>query len=246
MTSIVPELQKIAPSAIIELFELQLVQALHGSNTIYRFHAGANAKAGWGEVTWAGNQYQRYPIEVDGFEYNGNGQLPRPKLRISNMLGLVSAVLVEVNLANRGNDLTGAKLTRIRTCARYLDAINFTGNVNPFGTPDPTAEAPREIYYVDRKTLENRDVVEFELAASLDLAGVRAPKRQCIANVCQWVYRSAECGYTGSNYFDENDNPVGTLAQDVCGKRLTSCEARFGFNNPLPYGSFPTVGTYYQ
>jgi lambda family phage minor tail protein L len=73
---------------------------------------------------------------------------------------------------------------------------------------------------------------------------VRAPKRQCIANICQWVYRSTECGYTGSNYFDANDNSVATLAADVCGKRLTSCKLRFGATSELPYGSFPGIGAY--
>ena len=39
------EVQKINPSAIIELFVLQLDTALHGANTIYRFHAGSNLNA---------------------------------------------------------------------------------------------------------------------------------------------------------------------------------------------------------
>jgi len=78
-----------------------------------------------------------------------------------------------------GNDLTGATFTRIRTMARFLDAVNFPGNTNPLGTPDPTAEFKRQIFIVDRKSAENREVVEFELAASTDMAGVRAPKRQC-------------------------------------------------------------------
>jgi lambda family phage minor tail protein L len=73
---------------------------------------------------------------------------------------------------------------------------------------------------------------------------VRAPKRQCIANICQWVYRSTECGYTGSSYWDANDNVVGTLAADVCGKRLSSCKLRFGATSELPYGSFPGIGAY--
>ena len=51
--------------------------------------------------------------------------------------------------------------------------------VNPLGTPDPTAEFPQEIYKIDRKSSENREVVQFELAAVFDLAGIRAPKRQC-------------------------------------------------------------------
>ena len=75
----VSELQKIAPSSVIELFELQLVAALHGSSTVYRFHAGSNMDAN-GELVWDSNSYQRLPLEMDGFEYSGNGQLPRPKI----------------------------------------------------------------------------------------------------------------------------------------------------------------------
>ena len=56
---------------------------------------------------------------------------------------------------------------------------NFPSNVNPYGTPDPNAEFPQEIYSIDRKSAENREVVTFELAAVIDLAGIRAPKRQC-------------------------------------------------------------------
>jgi lambda family phage minor tail protein L len=129
--------------------------------------------------------------------------------------------------------------------ARYLDAVNFPGGTNPYGTPDPTAEFPREIYYIDRKSAENRDVVEFELASAFDLAGVRAPKRQCISSVCQWKYRSAECGYTALNYFDANDNPVVNANQDVCGKRVSSCKVRFGANAELPFGSYAGVGTFF-
>ncbi len=171
------EVQKINPSAIIELFVLQLDNALHGATTIYRFHAGSNLNAN-GEIVFAGNTYLRFPIEATGFAYQ-RGQLPRPKVTISNATGLISSILVSVNQVTAGNDLTGATFTRIRTMARFLDAVNFPGNSNPLGTPDPTAEFKRQIFIVDRKSAENREVVEFELAASTDMAGVRAPKRQC-------------------------------------------------------------------
>ena len=171
------EVQKINPSAIIELFVLQLDTALHGANTIYRFHAGSNLNAN-GEIVFAGNSYLRFPIEATGFAYQ-RGQLPRPKVTISNATGLISSILVSVNQVTAGNDLTGSTFTRIRTMARFLDAVNFPGNTNPLGTPDPTAEFKRQIFIVDRKSAENREVVEFELAASTDMAGVRAPKRQC-------------------------------------------------------------------
>ena len=171
------EVQKINPSAIIELFVLQLDTALHGANTIYRFHSGSNLNAN-GEIVFAGNSYLRFPIQATGFA-DQRGQLPRPKVTISNATGLISSILVSVNQVTAGNDLTGATFTRIRTMARFLDAVNFPGNTNPLGTPDPTAEFKRQIFIVDRKSTENREVVEFELAASTDMAGVRAPKRQC-------------------------------------------------------------------
>lgn len=217
----VSDLQAVAPSAVIELFTLDLTIELHGVTETYRFHAGTSLNAN-GELVWNGNSYLRFPVEADGFEYNGQGQLPRPKIRVSNILGTITTILLGLP-----SGLERAKVTRIRTLARYIDAVNFPGNVNPYGTPDPTAEFPQEIYYIDRKTVENRELVEFELAAAFDLTGVRAPKRQCISSICQWVYRSAECSYTAAAYYDADDSPVGSAGEDVCGKRLSSCEARF-------------------
>lgn len=225
----VSELQKVAPSSVIELFEIQTVAALHGLDYTYRFHAGTSALAN-GRIYWDGNAYDRMPIECDGFEYSGNGQLPRPKLRASNIMGTISMILLTVNDTTAGNDLVGAKVTRIRTMARYIDAANFPGGVNPYGTPDPTAEFPREVYYIDRKVAETRDVVEWELASVFDLIGVRAPKRQCISNICQWVYRSTECGYSGPPVVDANDQPLPGVQPSPLGVVYNNAEAAFNIS----------------
>ena len=312
----VSALQEINPGAIIELFTLQLDATLHGSTTIYRFHNGSNLNAN-GEIVWAGNTYLRFPIICEGFEFTGTGTLPRPTISVSNIFGTLTAIMQNVNQTTVGNDLNGAKLTRIRTLARFLDAVNFapttttttstqtvadpsdaetvtytvtvanvggynifvingvnnpvitmkrgstyifnladatnathplriksdaggeqtttvsgtpgqagatvtyqpaypgapsdlryycsthgnamgntitmnnpntiqqttssttTSQSNPYGTPDPTAEYPQEIYKIDRKSAENRAVVQFELAASFDLANIRIPLRVC-------------------------------------------------------------------
>lgn len=238
------ELAKLQPSSVIELFEVKTSARLHGACEVYRFHSGVNAKAVSGHMVWAGETYYAWPVEAEGFEYSGNGTLPRPKVRIANVNAAITTVLLEVNQFTTGSDLVGAEVRRVRTLARFLDAQNFEGDINPFGSPDPGASLPDEIYYIDRKSVETFEVVEFELVAAFDLAGVRAPKRQTINNVCQWQYKSAECGYPGFPYFDENDNQVTTASQDVCGKRLTSCEKRFGVNAELPFGSFPGIGQY--
>jgi lambda family phage minor tail protein L len=215
----VSDLQSAAPSAIIELFELELNAAQHGVAETYRFHAGSSLNNN-GQLVWAGQSYLRFPVEADGFEYSGNGQLPRPKIRCSNIMGTITALLDSLP-----EGLEGAKVTRVRTLARYIDGANFPGGVNPYGTPDPTAEFPREIYYVDRKVVETRDVVEFELAAAFDLAGVRAPKRQCISSICQWTYRSAECGYSGKPIADANDRPLPSVTLSAQAMAFYSAEA---------------------
>ena len=171
------DLQSINPSAIIELFTLQLSTAIHGANTIYRFHNGSNLNAN-GEIVWNGNSYLRFPLKAEGFAFQ-RGQLPRPTLTVSNLSSVpsISAILLSVNETTPGNDLTGAVVTRIRTLAKFIDAVNFANGQN--ATADNTAEFPQEIYYIDRKSTETRDLVTWELAAVFDLAGVRVPKRQC-------------------------------------------------------------------
>lgn len=191
-TAIRSEIQKLAPSVVIELFVLDL--SLFSQGSVY-FHAGTNSLQQ--RLTWQGKTYEAFPIQVEGFEFNGNGQIPRPKLKVANVTGAITAMVLIYQ------DLVGAKITRKRTLAKYLDAVNFPGGVNP--TADPTAEFADDIYYVDRKSRETRDVIEFELAASFDLEGVNLPRRQIVQNVCPWRYRSSECGYTGTSYFDAND-----------------------------------------
>ena len=172
------ELQKIDPSSVIELFELQLDSALHGATTIYRFHDGSNTNSN-GQLVWAGNSYLRYPLQAEGFVFKtGSGSIPRPTITMSNIFGTITTYMAAVNQTTAGNDLCGAKVTRIRTLARYIDAANFSGGSNPFGTPDTSAKLPDEIFYIIRKISENRDAVQYELASIFDMQGLRIPKRQ--------------------------------------------------------------------
>jgi len=196
MATPVSELQKINPSNIVELFQLQLDTTIHGANTIYYFHNGVSENNN-GNLIFDNVEYTRMPIEANGFEFNGK-QLPRPQITISNILGTFTTII-----ATLPQGLEGAKVTRIRTLERYIDHINFDiGDIlledesellqendslvsqessdNPHGTPDPTATFPNEVYYIDRKVTETRDLIQFELAASFDLNGVRLPKRQVL------------------------------------------------------------------
>lgn len=137
----------------------------------------------------------------------------------------------------------GAQLEAGSVLSPY-QPVGAAWNANP--TADPGAELPLDVYFIDRKSAENKVMVEFELAAAFDLMGVQLPRRLIVQNYCPWAYRvnddSSGCSYTGTAYYDINDQPVGSAGQDVCGKRLTSCKLRHGENNPLPFGGMPTAG----
>lgn len=192
----VSELQKPNVDNIIELFQLELNTTMHGVSQTYYFHNGVGTLND-AELIFANNQYKRMSIEASGFEFNGK-QLPRPTLKVSNIFGDITTILLTLP-----QGLEGAKVTRIRTLRRYIDDINFEGGdilledsslllqeddslvdlesgQNPFGTPDSTATFPNEVFFIDRKSAENRAEVVFELAASFDLDGVRLPKRQVL------------------------------------------------------------------
>lgn len=223
------EIQKLNPSARVELFEVDLTA--QGDNKYY-FHAGTNGLLS--NIVWQGNSYLPWPCKASGFDYTSSGTLPRPKLALANVSGTITALLLALH------DCLGAKVTRRVTMAKWLDAVNFAGNVNP--TADPNSHFADEIYFIDRKATETKDLVEFELASAFDVTGVMLPRRQIIQNICPWRYRGAECGYTGTSYFNADDSPATGSSSDVCGKRLSSCKKRFGDNNELPFGGFPASG----
>ena len=141
------------------------------------------------KIIWQGNTYQRLPIVFEGAEFTGRGQVPRPTLTVANLGGIESSgsvltvtdLLLIVNLTTPHNDLADAKLTRITTLASELDAANFPSSSNPFGTPSSN-ELPQEIFFIDRKTTETREIVQFELVGALDQSNLKLPKRQVTRN----------------------------------------------------------------
>ena len=227
MNSIAAELQSLEPTAEIELFEL------HAPSKIYRFHAGTNEL--FGSVVWRGQEYLPFPIQAEGFSQSSDGTMPRPTLRVANIKGLVSQILLT-------DDITGYKVVRRMTMAKFLDAVNFIGGKNP--SADPESEYPQEIFFVSQRKAETKSMVEFELASVLELDNVQLPLRQIIQNACTWQYRSAQCGYTGGPCATIHDTPTSDPAQDQCGKRLSSCKLRHGTYSVLPFGGFPAAGLF--
>lgn len=227
--SALEDIQRLEAGGLLELWELD-ARSIGGD--IARFHGYSQS----GPIWWQGNEYTPWSIAADGFVRTG-GQQPRPQLMVGNVEGSISA------LCQHFEDLVGARITRRQTFAKYLDAENFDAG-NP--AADPTQELPPEIWRIDRKASEDRDLVLFELVSPLEFDDAQLPARQILAGRCGWItrggYRGPYCGYAGPPVADSNDEPTSEPAQDQCSGTVRGCRLRFGDNAPLPYGGFPAAG----
>ncbi|MGI4792892.1 MAG: hypothetical protein ACRYG8_02175, partial [Janthinobacterium lividum] len=105
-------------------------------------------------------------------------------------------------------------------------------------------------FRVDRKAVQNKHFVQWELAADFDQMNIRLPKRQVLRDACSETYRIfaqgnwhvGTCPYAGDAMYDVSNNQVFTPKDDVCNHRLSGCQKRFpGKNNPIPFGGWPGV-----
>ena len=237
--------QKLEPGNTVRLFEVD--GSAFGLDEVLRFHAynlshtpeeitaagGDDAKLAAKSIWWQGKEYGAWPCQIEGLEMATSGSTAQPTLTLANLNGSITALCL------RFEDMAQAKVTIHDTLAHYLDANNFPEG-NP--TADPEQEK-KQVYYIDRKSLENDETVEFELASPADLRGLQIPTRQ-IHSLCTWCsrgwYRTGKgCDYAGTRYFDENGQPVDDPSQDKCGGLFIDCQKRHGENNPVPFGGFP-------
>lgn len=243
------EAQNLALDKIVTMYELDFSTLLDvdtgslndnsGLQNVIRFTSDCLEDGS--PVVFGGYTYTQYPVDADGFERGSEGTLPTPTIKVSNVLGGISAILQEYN------DLVGATVRRIRTFRKFLDD-------QP--TADPDAFFPIEEYVVNRKVSQNKVYVEWELRSVLDLEGKYIPKRVCLRNICihryriwrvnadleeggQFDYSCTECPYTGNVYFNKEGNETNLPSEDACGKKLSDCKKRFGENAELPFGGFP-------
>ena len=197
------------PDTLIELYE---VDAGPGMG-ISRFHPGKIIND---DIVFGGFIYACLPIEADGFESKGDGSLPRPNLVVGNPEGIIS------DLIKRQDDLVGNKFKRIRVFLKFLDAVNFPENDNPFGTPDSEARFDDDIYVFNRKVSENKYYIEFELISPLEVENYKLPARLMIANYCPWKYRGIGCRY--GQRFDDKGPETDLKQQEDWGKKIFSPE----------------------
>lgn len=211
------EANKLQPSSVITLYEIDLtdvlfergrISSLTSANlqeeqiTTFRFHNNINLFGG--NIVFQGKTFYAIPISVTGLELSGSGTLPTPELTISTIEEASAALsLLKCQIASL-SDLVSAKIRIKKTFAKHLDSINYAGRKPPEGyDPDDTAEFPVQIFYVDQKLEESKLVLRYRLSSILDLFNVKLPKRLIFANACQWSYRGTGCCYIKSSLANE-------------------------------------------
>ncbi|MBD2815235.1 phage minor tail protein L [Xenorhabdus sp. Flor] len=183
-------------------------------------------------IWWQDVEYKPWPVKIEGLELSSDGKATSPTLSVSNLDGTISALCLAYQ------NMVQARVTIRMTFAHYLDARNF-----PEGNPeaDPTQEKI-DVFYIDSKTHEDNESIQFALSSPADLQGIQIPTRQ-IHSLCTWcmrgLYRKSPCNYTGTRYFDEEGNPTDDPSKDTCGGLMSDCKARYGEAAQLPFGGFP-------
>lgn len=131
----------------------------------------------------------------------------------------------------------GTIVIRYQTDALAADGVNWADGNNPYGT---TRELNHRVdrWVLTRRLDESEDEISFNASDEQSFWDVRV--RPDIGGKCYHKYRGKDCGYTGTNYFDKDGNPVDDAKDDVCGLSIKDCELRFP-TGPLPFGGGPIV-----
>ena len=175
MSTLIEDLQKQVPnSPLIILFEIELT----ASSKIY-FHSGENVGS---TITFKSNGtndqvYTPIPVQAEGFE--SGGQNARPTLVFANIESVFSGAA-----GTDYNALIGCKVIRRTTLEKYTKVPGGYNSNNP-------PEFPKDIFFIDRVANKNKSTVQFELALSYDLEGIKIPARQIVAGGCPWIYQGA-------------------------------------------------------
>ena len=112
------ELLRLAPTAVIDLFEVYLTPAMNdGPEVTLYYHAGKNGLTE--DIKFNNQTYSAVPVEVDGFEFSARGTLPRPTLKVANVNNAITLLMLTYNPL-------GAKVQRIRTFSKFIDTSAFS------------------------------------------------------------------------------------------------------------------------
>ena len=224
-------IQQPSVGSIVTLYKIDAMNL--GADTPWYF-TNMIKKDSSGPVVFNTITYSPIDIKAEGFEITTEGTMPRPTVAVSNVNNNIASAVEDYN------DLIGAIVTRTRTIDKYLDGESEA---------DPLAVFPREIYVIQQKVAQNKNIIKWELTAKTDLDKLKIQKRQILRDYCTHTYRYRKdgnwvygnCPYAGTDYF-KSDGTVTTIEFDYCGRKLSDCKLRYpNTSDEIPTWAFPMV-----
>ncbi len=153
-----------------------------------------------GDVVFGGHTYKKFPLKRSIISESRDGKVDTLRITISN-------VSREVQYYLENNDgLRGEKIRILQVWADHL--------------AEPTNYI-EDIFYIE-STVAGEHQAEFNLTSKFDVMDAVVPGRRLSRLYCQWIFKSAECGYDG--------------IETTCNKTLTHCRE---LENQLRFGGFP-------
>ena len=185
---------------IIDLFEIKI----NDFEGYLRFHGSKNFNK---DLIFKDAVYLYIPSEISNLEYSSDGKQSRPTLSISNVNNFISLFIKD------RNDLLGCRFFRKKILAKDLDDINFDPSgegkdKNNLGISSFRSFVSTDSFVIQKKSLEQKDKVDFILASVLDVDGLVVPYRKIFNDSCQWQYRGCGCNYGKINGYNGPSLPV--------------------------------------
>lgn len=155
------------------------------------------------DITFAGTTYTAFPITHDKWGESRENKVEEIRISVANVNRVISSYIEQYD-GFRGHE--------IKVKAVFPDHLD-----------DPSCYIENK--YVIDSVIVNEQTATFR-CTQLNLTEIEIPACKFL-NICQWVFKSPECGYSG--------------AETTCNKTLTRCKE---LGNQKRFGGFPGIRQY--
>jgi lambda family phage minor tail protein L len=164
-STISQEGNKLSPNAYVELFIFD-ASGIGGAGPLYYTNTSTGEGLFGTNIRWKGNEYLPFPFEITGIDNKSDGSAyNRPTITVSNIHKTLMVGVLALG------DLIGTKVTRYRTFYKFTDRGSEANSL---------AHYPIDEYYITRKIIQNKQILQFELSNELDRPNSRLPGRQIL------------------------------------------------------------------
>ncbi len=142
------ESRSLQPSPYIDFFDIRVNPTVEATRLFLTSHP---------DITWNGQQWTNFPIELSGADLKTGGELVRPQLKLGNPQGVFSYAI-------SANQIYSGTVRRYRVLRHHLDAgvVSYLTN----------------FWDIGKVASLNRDYLVLELRSPMDRHDYTLPARQ--------------------------------------------------------------------